>query len=285
MTVKRPALRWFGGKWLLAPWIIQFFPPHRIYVEAFGGAASVLLRKQPCYTEVYNDLDTDVVNLFRILRDADQAARLTEMLRLTPFARDEFVQSYEETADPLEQARRLVVRSFQGFGSSSPNRNRKTGFRANSNRSGTTPSHDWANYPDALPDLIERWRGVVIENRPAAQVMANNDGRDTLFYVDPPYLHSTRGQKRVGGQMYHVYAHEMTDEEHIALLESLLSLEGMVVLSGYPNQMYDDALGSWERHQRPAVADHALDRTEVVWLNPACVRARAKPQQQSLVLA
>src|SRR5262245_38216470 len=132
----RPVLRWLGGKWKLAPAILQYFPPHRAYVEPFGGGASVLLRKQRSYAEIYNDLDDEVVNLFRVLRDEQKAKALIAAVSLTPFARLEFDESYGDTADAVERARRLIVRSFMGFGSNGHNINRATGFRANSNRSG-----------------------------------------------------------------------------------------------------------------------------------------------------
>jgi DNA adenine methylase len=259
----RPVLRWHGGKWLLAPWIISHLPTHRVYVEPFGGAGSVLMRKDRSYAEVWNDLDGDVVNLFRVLRSPD-AERLVSELRLTPFARDEFAQSYEATDDPVERARRLCLRSFMGFGSNW--HVRKTGFRANSNRSGTTPAQDWVNYPDALVAVIERLAGVVIENRDAKQVMAAHDGPDTLHYVDPPYLPETRDK---GGD----YAHELTAEEHESLLVFLRGLRGMVVLSGYPSAIYDDALHDWRRVERSALADGASPRTEVLWLNRAATSA------------
>lgn len=266
---KRPLLRWHGGKWRLAPWIIAQFPPHRIYVEPYGGAASVLLRKPRTYGEIYNDLDGDVVNLFRVLR-SDQANELIEALRLTPFARAEFEESYRETGDPVEQARRLIVRSQMGFGSDGHNREIRTGFRANSNRSSTTPAHDWTNYPAALRVIVERLRGVVIEKRDAMEVMAKHDGADTLHYVDPPYLPATRSQKsRRGKVRYHAYAHEMTEADHAELLDFLQGLRGAVVLSGYPSDLYDNALDGWSRLQRQAHADGAKARTEVLWINPA----------------
>lgn len=256
----RPVLRWHGGKWMLAPWIIEHFPPHEVYVEPFGGAASVLMRKPVSYAEIYNDLDQAVVNLFRVLR-SDNAQNLVSALRLTPFSRDEFRQAYEPTEDAVEAACRLIIRSFMGFGSNG--HSRITGFRANSNRSGTTPAHDWQNYPDSLSLVIERLRGVIVENKDAREVMAQHDGPDTLHYVDPPYVFETRSD------LTKDYAHELSDEDHAELLAFLRSLTGMVVLSGYPCELYDTALADWHRVERVALADGARKRIEVLWMNAA----------------
>jgi DNA adenine methylase len=263
----RPLLRWHGGKWILAPWIISHFPAHRVYVEPYGGAASVLIRKERSYAEVYNDLDEDVVNLFRVMRNSAQAASLTHHLYYTPFARQEFDEAYEITDDPVERARRLIIRSFMGFGSDGHNGARHTGFRANSNRSGTTPAHDWANYGDALCEIITRVSGIVIENRPALDVMAQQDGPETLHYVDPPYVWETRSKGRNSSRKN--YRHEMNDADHKQLLEFLQSLDGMVVLSGYDNQIYADYLDNWRRVERASLADGARPRIEVLWLNRA----------------
>jgi DNA adenine methylase len=268
----RPALRWHGGKWKLAPWIIAHFPAHRVYVEPFGGAASVLLRKPRSYAEVYNDLDDWVVNLFRVLRDEALAPRLIAHLRLTPFARTEFdaVREIGEAADDrVELARRLIIRSFMGFGSNAHN-GRSTGFRANTSRLGTTPSEDWANYPDALPALVERLRGVVIEHRDAIAVMAAHDSADTLHYVDPPYVSETRSPANKYDLKYRMYRHEMDTTDHARLLDDLTRLRGAVVLSGYACPLYDDRLKDWRRIETATYADGARPRTEVLWLNPAC---------------
>lgn len=263
----RPAVRWHGGKWMLAPWIISHFPPHRVYVEPFGGGGSVLLRKEPSYAEVYNDLDGEIVNLFRVLR-GPRADELVRAVALTAFARDEFRLAYDAAADDVERARRLAVRSFMGFGSNG--HQRKTGFRANSNRSGTTPARDWSNYPDALALIVQRIKGapgadagIVIENRDAVQVMLAHDGPETLHYADPPYVTATRSDAGAD------YAHEMSDEDHAALLDALCALRGMVILSGYPSSLYDERLRGWKRVQRAALADNAKPRTEVLWINPA----------------
>lgn len=263
----RPLLRWHGGKWLLAPWIISEMPKHRVYVEPFGGAGSVLIRKPRCYAEVWNDLDGHVVNLFQVLR-SDKAEKLVEMLQLTPFASEEFFGAYEPTDDPIERARRLVIRSFMGFGSNG--HNRSTGFRSNSNRSGTTPAHDWINYPDSLIACIKRLQGVVVLNRDACEVMAGHDSPETLHYVDPPYIMDTRSDAGKD------YAHELTDTDHENLLDFLDGLQGMVMLSGYPHDIYDDRLKHWTRITRKALADGARARIEVLWLNPAATAARAQ---------
>ena len=275
MTVTRPALRYHGGKWKLAPWLQLFFPPHRIYVEAFGGGASVLLRKPRVYGEVYNDLDGEVVNVFQVLRD--RGPELQQALALTPFARAEFKRSYEPSPDPLEQARRTIARSFMGFGSAAAT-GENSGFRANSNRSGTTPAHDWANHAEAVPALIDRLRGVVIENRDAMAVATHHDTPETLHYFDPPYVHSTRSGKvrgtvaqgRASGK---AYRHEMDDTAHRAFALTAHGLEGMVVVSGYSCRLYEELFGVWERFERPSFADGARARTEVVWLNQACSAA------------
>lgn len=238
-------------------------PKHRVYVEPFGGAMSVLLRKPRSYAEIYNDLDEQIVAFFKVLRDAESAERLNRAMRLTPFARGEFYQAYGLTNDPVENARRLVIRSFMGFGSDGHNARRPTGFRANSNRSGTTPAHDWVNLPDSQQLITERLAGVTIENRPAMQVSTQHDGPETLHYFDPPYVSSTRAAGRDKGQ----YVHEMTDENHAQFLVDAKALEGMVMISGYPHDLYEEELDGWHRHERKALADGARERTEVLWCN------------------
>lgn len=263
----RPVLRWHGGKWLLAPWVIAHLPPHQVYVEPFGGAASVLMRKARSYAEIYNDLDGEVVNLFRVLRSS-RAGDLVEAVRLTPFSRTEFLEAYQATDDQMERARRLIIRSFMGFGSNG--HNKATGFRANSNRSGTTPTHDWVNYPDSLAHVVLRLQGVTVESKDAKAVMLQHDAPTTLHYVDPPYVMGTRSDDGAD------YAHELTDDDHVALLGHLKGLVGMVVLSGYPHPLYDDALAGWRRVEREALADGAKKRTEVLWINPSASAALAK---------
>jgi DNA adenine methylase len=267
MTPTRPVLRYHGGKWRLADWIVSHFPPHRIYVEPFGGGGSVLMRKPRSYAEVYNDQWATVVNVFRVLRDPVTAARLVQLLELTPFSRDEFEQLQPtDDADPVERARYTILRSFAGFGSASVNGANGTGFRANSHRSHTTPAHDWRNYPGSVPAFVDRLRGVVIENRDALAMIPAHDAVDALFYVDPPYPHTTRNMQRGNA----AYAVEMTDQQHADLAAVLHAARGLVLLSSYHCDLYDDLYKGWARVERKAHADGARDRVEVLWMNPAC---------------
>ena len=274
MSVTRPALRYHGAKFRLAPWLLQFFPPHAVYVEPYGGGASVLLRKPRAHTEVYNDIADEIVNVFRVLRDPAQAAELRRLVSLTPAARVEFLLSYQRCDDPIEQARRTVVRSFMGFGSGAAHSKHATGFRTGARgERNKSAAHDLVTWPDQVPAFVERLRGVTIESRDALLVMQAIDGPGTLHYVDPPYPHSTRGSARGVRQKY---AREMSDDDHRVMAGVLQDLRGMVVLSGYPCDLYDRELfTAWERHECKALADGARKRTEVVWLNPACSAALA----------
>lgn len=248
----------------MAPWIISFFGAHRTYVEPFGGAASVLLQKSRCYAEVYNDLDGQIVNLFRVLRNPSQARELVRLVRLTPYARAEFEESYLLADDPIEQARRTLLRSMAGFSSVGATGRWKTGFRGNVNRTGSTPADNWKTFPEALEVIVERLQGVVIEHEPALEVIARYDGPETLFYVDPPYPFETRYVRWAG----EAYAHEMNNDEHRELAEGLKRCKGQVIVSGYACALYDEELYStWRRVERQAHADGAKDRVEVLWMN------------------
>lgn len=263
MKVARPVLRYHGGKWMLAPWILSHFPEHKIYTESFGGGASVLLRKRRCYDEVYNDLDGEIVNMFRVLRNPSQARELVRLVSLTPYAREEFEVSYLTDGDPIEQARRTITRSFMGFGANATSGG-KTGFRSGQRSSGSSAAHDWMNYPPVLAGAIERMRGVTIENRPAIDVLRFYDDARSLHFVDPPYPHSTRGDGS--------YRFEMTDDDHRELAAALHGLKGMVVLCGYACELYDEELyPDWQRITRDTFGDNARPRTEVLWISPNAI--------------
>ncbi|EDV2726007.1 DNA adenine methylase [Salmonella enterica subsp. enterica] len=266
-TIKHPAIRYHGGKFRLASWIINHFPAHRCYVEPFGGAASVLLKKEPSDAEVYNDLDGDVVNLFRVLRSPDSRQSLIDACALTPYSRSEFRCAYEQTDDPIEQARRLIVRATMGFGSAGATKSR-TGFRLDTKLNSATAQKIWARQPDNLAAVGSRFAGVLVENRDAIQCMQDHDTASTLHFVDPPYVHDTR----VNVAKNSAYRFEMTNSEHSVLLASLKELSGMVIVCGYDSDLYNDSLSSWKRVTRTTAANGhsgSVQRTECLWINPA----------------
>ena len=275
MTPSRPLLRYHGGKWRLAPWIIGHFPRHLMYVEPFGGGASVLLRKQPALQEVYNDLDGEIVNLFRVLRDSDHAERLTRLLELTPHAWSEYDLSCEEPVScPVETARRTLVRAYMGYGSNAVTGQYKSGFRNKLSIGKTGLAVNWMDYPTAIPAFVRRLRQVIIECLDALECIPRYDVRETLFYVDPPYLPETR---TAHGESYR---HEMTPEQHVQLAGILHAVEGMVILSGYDSPLYRELYADWRVTTRRTIGEKAAKRTECLWISPNATRSM--PQKSLL---
>ena len=273
---RRPVLRYHGGKFRIASWIVRHFPPHRTYVEPFGGAASVLLRKPRSHSEVYNDVDDEIVNVFRVLRDAGGSHRLTEALRLTPFARRELETSYDDTPDPVERARRTIVRSFMGFSSASVTKGHRTGFRGNASSSRVTSAVDWVSYADCVESFVERLRGVAIENKSAFHLIPQYDGEEALFFVDPPYPLSTR---YASANYADCYRHELSDADHRVLAQLLRSLRGMVVLSSYGSALYRDLFRGWSTIEKTVMASGthgSVTRREVLFLSPRTAAALAQ---------
>ena len=290
--VRRPVLRYHGGKFRLAPNLIALFPDHAVYTEAYGGGGSVLMLKPRCYSEIYNDLDGEVVNVFRVLQDRKKAARLEAALRLTPFARTEFELSYKHSRSEVERARRTIIRSFMGWGSDSISRTKatragfntrisstmSTGFRWNANRSGTTAASDWRVYPNCIAAFVDRLRGVTIENRDAKTVLTKIDREDCLHYVDPPYPFAERREGN-GTSPEHRYRWEMTDADHKELSAVLHSLKGMVIISSYSGPLYERLYRTWKKvswtgGQFCSQNTGSKTRTECVWLNKAASHAQ-----------
>lgn len=260
--IRRPIFRYPGGKFTLAKWVISHFPGHETYVELFGGAASVLLQKQRSQGEVYNDINGDVVNVFRILRNDEMARKLTSKLLLTPFSYDEYKAAFDPTEDPIEKARQMIFRSYAGIGSDSlfrPN----AGYRGLVNRqSGVTPATPWAEFPHEISKFVERLRGVSIENRDATRLIKLYDRPRTLFYVDPPYVMSTRSSKSV------MYENEYSDQQHRDLAAALRNITGMAIVSGYTCELYDEIYSGWRQVLRNHKAQNGKPRVECLWLSP-----------------
>lgn len=262
--VKHPVIRYHGGKFRLASWVIGFMPEHTCYVEPFGGAAGVLIQKPRSYSEVYNDLDGEVVNLFRVLRDPLSNQLLQDACHLTPYSREEFESAKQPTHDPIERARRMVVRACMGFGSAA-GLGGTSGFRSDSKRKYATAAHLWERYPGNLAAVCKRLQGVIIENKDALAIMRSHDAQTTLHYIDPPYVPETRVQ----GNRY--YNHEMTNEGHEQLLSVIGTLQGMVMLSGYDCGVYNDMLKGWAKETKPSRISAGRGtkvKTECLWFSP-----------------
>jgi DNA adenine methylase len=263
----RALLRYFGGKWAIAPWVMSHLPPHRIYVEPFDGAASILLRKRRSKIEVYNDLDEEIVGIFRVVQDPAMCRELFRRLRRTPYARREFELAFQSSADPVLRAQRAITRAYQAFHHGALFNPKKTTFSDARHRTGGhSKAHEWMTYPRGLVAISRRLQGVIIECRSALDVIRAQDCPDTLFFVDPPYMPSTRSHGS--------YRCELDEAGHIALLEQLKAVKGMVVLAGYPSDLYDHTLKGWKRVERGHYAAGSPKiRTEVLWISPRAAKA------------
>ena len=265
--ITRPVLRYHGGKFKIAKWIISHFPEHEIYVEPFCGAASILMAKRRSAIEIINDADDRIARLFVVLRDPDKAARLKRLCELTPFSRFELRRAYDVTGDDVEDSRRLLAASFMGIGTQAINIS-TTGF-AYSSKTGTSSAETWAAWPRAIRQFTARLKGVVIENVDAITLINRLDDPNALIYCDPPYVSATRTD---GGSQYR---HEMSDDDHIALARTLHDAKGIVALSGYDSGLYAELYASWAKATKgtratgnPINGDQPK-RVECLWLNPA----------------
>lgn len=256
-----PILRYYGGKWRLAPWIISHFPRHRVYVEPFCGAASVLLRKPRSKVEVLNDRHERLVSLFQVLRDPDTARQLRESLKYTPCSMVEYMEARERCADPLEDARRMIILGQQAHGSTGAAGGKKSGWRRGVRRFSPSSADCWARLWKQVDRWSARLRAVYLESSEALEVIRRYDSKDTLFYIDPPYLMATRNSA-------HGYAHELPDQGHKELAEALQDIKGMAIVSGYPSALYRDELyKGWHVESREARTDKGGRALECLWMN------------------
>ena len=259
------AFGWYGGKFSHLDWLLPLLPQAHHYCEPFGGSAAVLFNREPSPVETYNDIDGEVVNFFRVLRE--QTEELINGIGLTPFSLEEFrIACSEPTQDlsDLERARRFYVRARQvrtGLAqTASPGR---WAFCTGTSRRGMAGAISrWRGGLGQMPRIAERLLRVQIENSPAIEVIRRYDSEQTLFYCDPPYPHESRGDAKA-------YGFEMTDEEHRQLAEVLHSVKGKVALSSYECPLMDEVYGDWNRIYAPQKKCHSVKqyRQEVLWTN------------------
>ena len=254
-TQQRAALRYPGSKWSIASVIVSHFQDHYHYVEPYFGSGAVFFSKPPSPHELINDVNHLVINFFRVLRDRTE--ELCWALEATPWARDEYAQSHVLTDDPLEDARRFVVRIWQAHASDLA---KKTGWKNRGVRQRARGmSVRWQQVPQELRALAWRLTDAEIEARPAVEVMRRFAAEDCLIYADPPYLPTTRTQT--------MYGAEMTLDEHAEMLQALKDHPGPVVLSGYDNSLYNEELSGWKCVTiRPPKVEKGAQRTEKLWV-------------------
>jgi DNA adenine methylase len=284
-------IKWHGGKYYLRKWIVGLMPPHLHYVEPFFGGGGILLARDPnrdwmavngqqklpaalkgC-SEVANDLHGELINFWRVLQNRDEFKQFQERIELTPFSEDEFEDAKAKSAQDdvassgtnVERAVRFFIlarQSRQGlmkdFATLSRNRT-----RSNINEQVSA----YLSVVEGLPDVHQRLRNVVILNQSAVDVIRKQDGENTLFYCDPPYVHETRSTT---GE----YKFEMTLDQHRELLDVLAGIEGKFMLSGYPSELYQEweVRHSWKRHDylidnKAAAGKVKEKKTECLWCN------------------
>ena len=254
MPEVKTLLKYPGSKWRIADWIIAHFPDHKVYLEPFFGSGACFFKKQPSYIETINDLDSNIVNLFKVCREYPE--ELAKSLNLTPFARDEFINCYEKSTDPIEQARRTIVRYHQSFGTSNSSKN---SWRNVQTYGGPRCATMWNDLPEIVVNICNRLKDAQIENTDALTLIKRYDDENTLIYCDPPYLKELRKKN--------MYAVEMDDEKHIELLTAVKKSKSMIILSGYDNELYNSELKGWFTDEKKTTAQMGLHRTEKLWMN------------------
>lgn len=249
-------LKYPGAKNRIADWICQYIPPHDVYLEPFFGSGAVFFAKVPARIETLNDLDGNVVNYFKIIRE--QPEELARMLAMTPYARDEYNSAFSESPEDsdIEKARKFAVRCWMGFGCSNLYKN---GFRSSQQRTSPHTTKEWRGIPERLLLATERLKNAQIENLPAVELIKRYDTPDVFIYADPPYLHGTRKN--------YLYKYEMEDQDHVELLKVLARHPGKVLLSGYDSRLYNDMLPGWRKVQKKTQAEAGIPRVETLWMN------------------
>lgn len=265
----KPLVPYHGGKGRIAHWIVPMIPPHRVYVEPFAGSAAVLLAKPVATHEILNDLDSNAVTFYRMLRERTEDLELA--CRLTPYARDEFLDAdlEDDAIDDLERARRWWIRTSQSFNHTAGG---KTGWATSINR-GSNSARTVLNRIERFAAAVERLEHVVLENRDAVDVIRQYSAPDAVIYADPPYLASTRTAmaKRPGGDYRHEFS---TEADHARLAEALHATPATVLLSGYESPIYDELYPGWHKTGRRVLRRSSNGRSasqvhvnEVIWSN------------------
>lgn len=260
----RAIFRYPGSKWSLAQWTISLFPEgyeKMVYLEPFFGSGAVFFNKLPGTVETINDLNSDVVNLFRVLRDRTE--ELKRVLALTPYSREEYDHSLEPCEDPLERARRFMVYTTQAIGAKLDGS--KCGWRNHKQLKIGGTACKWGGITDTIDIAAKRLRGsttnlVQIEHIDALRLIERYNSPDVLMYLDPPYVRSARKSGKL-------YSHEMNDTDQVRLLETICRSKAKIIISGYRSELYDTYLAGWRSFDSQSQTTSGKVATETVWLN------------------
>lgn len=256
----KAVMKYPGSKWNIAGKLVELIPPHHSYVEPYFGSGAVLFNKQPSDIETVNDLDGNVVNLFRCIQQDSE--RLARLVMTTPFSREVYDEQYAagSHAGKYLRAAGFLIRCWQGYGCRT--NGVKVGWKNDiRGRESMYALWSWYRLPDWIIGIAERLRKVQIENRPAPEVIEKFNYPDVFMYLDPPYLLETRAGRRAQ------YKHEMTDADHEELLKSILRIRAKIMISGYESEMYNDYLQGWHKECFLSCAEQGRPRQEVVWMN------------------
>lgn len=251
-------LRWPGSKWRLAKRIVSIIPEHKVYIEPYFGSGAVFFNKCKCNNEILNDLDGNVVNLFRTIRDFPQ--ELSMALEYTPYSREEYKNVDLECKEPIERARRFLVRSNMARGAT---QKYKTGWRNAGPKESLTRKQrvvrEWNKLPNSVLIASKRLKDAEIENTDAIKLIKKYNYEECLFYIDPPYLLDTRNGK--------YYNKEMTDLEHLQLLKTIKDHKSKIIISGYDSELYNQILIGWKKINIMATTESKEKKVECLWVN------------------
>lgn len=255
----KSVMRYPGSKWNLANTIVSMIPEHHSYLEPYFGSGAVLFSKPISPIETINDIDDEVVNLFKTIRESPR--ELANAIYYTPYAENEYEQAYEEGPEDnqVERARRFLIRSLQSHGYSTY---RRVGWKIDiQGREKSYAVKHWNEVPEIIHQVAERLKQVQIANTDAINLIKRFDHENVFMYLDPPYVIEARKSKRPQ------YKHEMTEEDHIRLLKTIQDSKAKIMISGYQTELYDEMLKDWNRYEYSATAEMGLQRTEVIWTN------------------
>lgn len=259
----KTVMRYPGSKWGIAEWIISHFPEgyeKMVYLEPFAGSGAVFFNKNPGVVETINDLDGDIVNLFRVIRDRPE--ELKRLLELTPYSREEYDRSFEPCEDPVERARRYMVKTNQAIGAKMCG---KCGWRNHKQPKIGGTACKWSGITSTIDAAVTRLRGsttnlVQIEHMDALRLIERYNSPDVLMYIDPPYVRSTRKSGKL-------YRYEMGDDQHERMLELITHSRAKIVLSGYQSELYDNVLQGWHKDTTQSRTTSTELVKEVLWIN------------------